>query len=151
MIVHAGDGDIEFHLRDGTGKTNTASGNISIGASASLIGAQITLRNDGPTTGSDIVISSGGAINASATGDAIILASDNFVNNSGSSAVNPSAGRYQIWSTSPSGDTLGGLSYDFVQYNATYGTSSILGGASENGLFHTYQPTGDTNIIRPLQ
>ena len=101
VIVHAGDGDIEFHLRDGTGKTNTASGNISIGDSASLIGAQITLRNDGPTTGSDIVISSGGAINASATGDAIILASDNFVNNSGSSAVNPSAGRYQIWSTSP--------------------------------------------------
>ena len=149
VIVHAADGDIEFHLRDGTGKTNTASGNISIGTSATLIGAQITLRNDGPTSGSDIVISSGGAINASATGDAIILASDNFVNNSGSSAVNPTSGRYQIWSTSPSGDTLGGLSYDFVQYNATYGTSSVLGGASENGLFHTYQPTVTPTSFAP--
>ena len=71
------------------------------------------------------------------------LRADNFINNSSGSALNPThtSGRYQIWAGTPSGSTLGALSYDFIHYNATYGTTTSAGGASEDGVHYTYAPT----------
>ena len=37
------------------------------------------------------------------------------------------------------GDVRGGLIYDFKQYNATYGSSTVLG--TGNGFLYTYAPT----------
>ena len=141
--LNANSGDVDIHLRDGTGKTNTGSGDISLATNASISGNAITIRNDGPTSGSDITLAAGAVINGGASGNAITLVADNIINNSSSSAVNPThaSGRYQLWASTPSGSTLGDLSYDFIQYNASYGTTTSQGGASEDGVHYTYAPT----------
>ena len=140
-LVNAGSGDVSLFLRNSTDKTNNTSGDISLAANAQITGNTVTIRNAGPTSGSDITLAAGASINASATGDAITLISDNFINASSSSAVNPSAGRFQIWTNDAAGDTLNGLTPDFIQYGATYGVSTIAGGASENGVFYTTTAT----------
>ena len=74
------------------------------------------------------------------------LVTSRFINNAGSSALSVGLGKYRrIWSTNTdpfninTGDDIGGLNYAFKQYNATYGTSTVLG--SGNGLLYTYAPT----------
>ena len=81
----------------------------------------------------------------SVTGN-INLVTSRFVNNAGSSALSVGSGKYRrIWSTNTdpfnnnTGDDIGGLNYAFKQYNATYGTSTVLGAG--NGLLYTYAPT----------
>ena len=80
-----------------------------------------------------------GAITASGSGDAIVLAAaGNFVNNIGAGALTPGSGRWLVYSTSPLSDTRGGLVYDFKQYNATYGVTTVLG--TGNGFLYTLAP-----------
>ena len=69
--LNANSGDVTIHLRDGTGKTYTASGDISLATSASISGNMVTIRNDGPTSGSDITLATGAVINGGASGNAI--------------------------------------------------------------------------------
>ena len=69
-----------------------------------------------------------GTITASGAGDSIILAAaGNFINNVGAAALNPGPGRWLVWSTNPASDNRGGLSYNFKQYNATYGVTPVAG------------------------
>ncbi|MGH7383332.1 MAG: beta strand repeat-containing protein, partial [Candidatus Methylomirabilales bacterium] len=87
-----------------------------------------------------------GVITASGSGDSIVLASaGNFVNNAGAGALNPGAGRWLVWSTDPALDTRGGLVYNFKQYNATYGVTTVLG--SNNGFLYTIAPTITPSLI----
>jgi hypothetical protein len=78
-------------------------------------------------------------INANGVGDAIVLAGSSFTNNAGASALNPGSGNFLIWSqNTPGSDALGGLVYNFKQYNAVYGSSTVLG--IGNGLMYTIAP-----------
>ncbi|HSW93953.1 MAG TPA: filamentous hemagglutinin N-terminal domain-containing protein, partial [Gammaproteobacteria bacterium] len=69
----------------------------------------------------------------------IVLAGNQFINNAGASALNPGSGSFQVWSADPASDTRGGLSYNFKQYNATYGVTTVLG--TGNGFLYTTAPT----------
>ncbi|MEK9802162.1 MAG: MBG domain-containing protein, partial [Curvibacter sp.] len=75
----------------------------------------------------------------------IDLITSRFVNNAGASALSVGTGKYwRVWSTNAdpfnasTGDVAGGLGYDFKQYNATYGSSAVLG--TGNGLLYSYAP-----------
>jgi len=131
--INAGAGAVSIALRDGAGLTNSTSGAITL---TSITGGTISAVNQGPTSGSGIVLASGANLTATGTGaNAIVLAAQKFTNNGGASALTATNGNWQIWSTSPTNDTVGGLNYGFKQYGATYGTSAVSGFG--NGLFYS--------------
>lgn len=59
----------------------------------------------------------------------------NFVNSNTGSPIITSTGRWLVYSASPTNDALGGLAYDFRQFNAPAGT--VPAQASGNGLLHS--------------
>jgi filamentous hemagglutinin family protein len=67
-----------------------------------------------------------------------LVSGGNFVNHAGAVALVTPNGHWQVWSVDPALDTLGGLAYDFKQYAATYGTTTVLG--SGNGVLYTIAP-----------
>jgi filamentous hemagglutinin family protein len=77
-------------------------------------------------------------ITSTATGDALQLAGQSFTNNVGAGALTTPNGRWLVWSGTPANDTRNGLGYNFKQYNATYGSSTVLG--SGNGFLYTAAP-----------
>jgi len=80
-----------------------------------------------------------GALMAGGTGDAIVLAGTSFTNNAGAAALDPLSGRFLVWSGDPSADNRGGLAYDFKQYGASYGSSTVLG--TGNGFLYAVAPS----------
>jgi filamentous hemagglutinin family protein len=112
-------------------------------------GGNVILDGDISTTASTVNVLSGGNITFNTgqtldvgTGIVNIVAGGNFINNSGVGAISTSgAGRWLIWSSNPANDTRGGLAYDFKQYNATYGSTAVAGGAAEDGFLYTLAPT----------
>ncbi|WP_153161844.1 YDG domain-containing protein [Zoogloea sp. 1C4] len=92
----------------------------------------VTLR----TTSGDIVLDKG--ITVSGASDITLASAANFTNHAGAAALTVDTGHWQVWSTDPAADTLGGLAPDFKQYDATYGTTSVLG--TGNGLLYTLAP-----------
>ncbi|HWS26621.1 MAG TPA: MBG domain-containing protein, partial [Xanthomonadales bacterium] len=86
-----------------------------------------------------------GGLTASGTGDAIVLSGSRFVNNAGAGALSAPGGRWLVWSGNPdpfggvTPDVRGGLAYDFKQYNAIYGTTTVLGAG--NGFLYSLVPT----------
>ena len=142
--LNASGGDVSVILANASDRTNNTSGDISLAASAMISGNTVMVRNEGPTSGSDVNVASGGQISASASGNAIIVVGDNFNNSAGANVLNPLAGRYQLWTNDDTGYDISVLAPDFIQYGATYGTSTIAGGASEDGVFYT-----DTATVTP--
>ena len=134
--LNAGSGDISLLIADASDRTNNTSGAITLNRSSALIANQVTVSNQGPSSGSDIVMASSTQINASATGDAITLNADAFNNSAGSGALNATNGRFQLWTVDDSGYDISELSPDFIQYGATYGTTAIASGASGDGVFY---------------
>jgi hypothetical protein len=99
-------------------------------ANAASFNDPVTLRT--PNAG-DITVN--GPLSAVGAGDSIVLAAGgNFINNAGVSALDPGAGRWLVYSTSPALDTSGGLAADFIQYDTTYGVTPVLG--SGNGALY---------------
>ena len=133
--INAGTGDVTITLRDGAGLTNSTSGNIGL---RDINAATISAVNGGATAGSGIILN--GTLSASATsGDGIVLAGKTFVNNTGATALSSGAGsRWLVWSGDPENDTRGALANDFKQYNATYGSTTVLGAG--NGFLYTLAP-----------
>jgi filamentous hemagglutinin family protein len=143
-------------ISTGTGSLTLKSlgGNLSTSAPLSTTSGLMTLVSGGSLTINNPLSSTTGAIqllalldtitlnstivNTNTVGNAIVLASQIFINNAGALAIDPGIGHYQIWSASPFNNTLGGLVYDFKQYNATFGSSIVLG--TGNGLFYTLAP-----------
>ncbi|MFN5048706.1 YDG domain-containing protein [Roseateles sp.] len=84
--------------------------------------------------------------NSSAAGTPLLLqAGKNFVNNAGASALSAGgAGRWLVYSTTPTADTRGGLISAFKQYDATP-SSSVLG--TGNGFLYTVAPTITVTLI----
>ncbi len=138
--INAGTAAVAIELRDGAGKTNTASGDITL---EDITGGTISAVNSGPTAGSGIVLNSGAVLTASATsGTSIELAGDGFINNAGAGALaTAGSGRFLVWSSDPAADNRGGLVHDFKQYNATRGVTAAAGGAAEDGFLYSIAPS----------
>ena len=86
--------------------------------------------------GSDLILNRGVA---SSGGDITLVSGRNFINTIGSSALTPGSGhRWLVYSADPAANTPGGLSYQFKQYNASFG-DDVLG--QGNGFLYTIVPT----------
>ena len=89
-----------------------------------------------------------GNVSATGAGDAITLAAGRFVNTAGATALaTPTGGaRWLVWSANPSPfsggtpDDRGGLAFDFKQYNATFGVTTVAQ-ATGNGFLYSLAPT----------
>ncbi|WP_162176757.1 YDG domain-containing protein [Hyphomonas beringensis] len=135
--IDAGTGAVDILMRDGAGKTYTASGDITL---STITANSIRALNGGPTSGSGLVLNTGAVLTATGTDDAIVLAGDKFINNAGASALSASNGDWLVWSHDPANNTIGGLTYDFKQYNAVYGQTAVAQ-ADGDGFLYTLAPT----------
>lgn len=106
------------------GDTNAISAQTDSGTPTLTIGSGVTL-----TTGSGVL--------------ALAAKGGNFVNNGGAGAL--SATTWQVWSTNPASNTIGGLVPDYKQYNATFGSTTVLG--SGHGLLYSLAPTLTPSLI----
>jgi len=87
--------------------------------------------------GANLTIGSGATING-ATGVTLATAA-NFVNSQGANAVSTgTSAPWLIYSTNPTLDTAGGLTPNFIQYNAPYATAPAGTG---NGFLYRLAPT----------
>ena len=124
--------------------TSTGGGSLTLLANGSSTGAGINVGAAVSTAGAvamrsvlgNLTIGTGGSI-AGATGVTLATGA-NFVNNVGSTAVASSGGSWLIYSTNPANDTDGGLTPNFIQYNAPYQTAAL---ASGNGFLYSVAPT----------
>ena len=105
----------------------------------------------GRSTTGDLTLNTGGTVlNATGTGNALeLVAGNRFINNVGAAALNASngAGRFLVWSQNPANDTRGGLAYNFKQYNATYGVTTVAdSNFNNNGFLYTTAPTLNATV-----
>src|SRR5262249_18533892 len=133
-------------------------GNLSIGP-ATLTGAMnVTTVNGGLTfTGSstsntifgqtsggsagDITINNGVTLTGHAAASPLVLApGHNFVNNGNSGALSTPSGRWLVYSTQYSADTIGGLVESFHRFNCTYGGSCPAFPGAGNGFLYVLAP-----------
>jgi len=135
--LDAGTGRMSIELRDGMGLTNRESGDITL---RNISAASISAVNYGPTTGSGIALA--GTLAASATnGNSIILAGQDFDNNTASALSTSGTARWLIYSGNPEATSKGGLRSAFRHYNATltsYAPTSVS--ESGNGFIYSSIP-----------
>ncbi|MDG9924301.1 MULTISPECIES: filamentous hemagglutinin N-terminal domain-containing protein [unclassified Pseudomonas] len=141
---------------------NNSAGNQAVSpgaiASAAVAGSTLTLQASNDITVNSAISVDGAlkleagnnltlnaSITSQATGTAIELAGQTFINNVGSNALSTPNGRWLVWSANPAGDTRGGLDYDFKQYNASYGTTTVAG--SGNGFLYSLAPTLSAQLV----
>jgi filamentous hemagglutinin family protein len=115
-----------------------ANGNIILNTAGSLtLGASSQLK----TTG---------------VGGSIGVRSARFINNSGAAALSVgSGGNWTAWSTNPdpfgaSPDVVGGLAFDYKQYNASGSGIKTDKGTTQRGLVYTYAPVVGGSIAGSL-
>jgi filamentous hemagglutinin family protein len=109
-------------------------GNLNLGNS--VVGGKLIVEAAG-----NIIIDSGKTLSAAGSSSAITLAAGgNFINNAGATALATPNGGWQVYSTNPSSDTIGGLANDFRRFNCTYNGSCPAFTSSQKGLLYTYQP-----------
>jgi len=116
---------------NGSTLTLSASNNITVDSAVTVDGSLVL--NAGNT------ITLNAAVTSNATSNTALVAGSSFVNTAGASALSTPNGKWQVWSANPGANTLGGLSPDFKQYNANYGSTTVLG--SGNGVLYTLAPT----------
>ncbi|GLQ45809.1 hypothetical protein GCM10007862_08600 [Dyella lipolytica] len=106
----------------------------AINVNASVTGAGGVTMN---ASGANLTIAAGATIRG---GTGVTLAtSANFVNNQGATAVSTgTAASWLIYSSNPTLDTAGGLTPNFIQYNAPFQTAPVGTG---NGFLYRLAPT----------
>ena len=117
----------------------TSGANVDlVDASALVLGASNVGTIRAQTLAGDLTVN--GVIAATGGGDSIVLAAaGNFVNTAGAAALNPGAGRWIVYSTTPGGNTFGGLaSGNQAIWNAAYPTAIAQPG---NRYAFSTQPT----------
>ncbi|NJS37526.1 MAG: hypothetical protein HC765_15810 [Brachymonas sp.] len=92
-----------------------------------------------------------GAVAASAAGDAIVLAGNNFINNSGASALSAtapgSAGRWLVYSNSPLTNSFGGIqSGNLAVWGTAFNLSSPSRAETGNRFVFAASQSNDTAI-----
>ena len=128
--------------------TNSGSGNITILNTGNITFSGVVGGTSITAVGDVLTLDTNSSLNMSGSGNAIVLSAQQFINTSseGANALSTPGGDFQIWSsnltpfaTNGSGDELGGLLANYIQYKATYGSSTVLG--TGNGLLYTLAPT----------
>jgi len=135
--LDTGTGSVTIELCDGIGLTNRESGDITL---CNISASSISAINNGQTTGSGITLA--GALAASATsGNSIILAGQDFNNNTGSTLSTSGTARWLIYSDNPGVTNKGVLTSSFRHYNAS-ATGYLPENVSEsgNGFIYTSAP-----------
>ena len=146
-------------LNGGSGSIILANTDNTFGGAVTLTGNNISLLTDsnltlGPVSAGSVNIQTAagknltltGAITTSDGGDALVLVSGGaFTNNAGSAALDAVTGAWLVWSQNPVNDNRGGLAYAFKQYNATFGSSAVLG--TGNGFLYSLAPTVTATLI----
>ncbi len=130
-----------------TGIAQNGSGNVAVTNTGALTTSGLINSASGSVTlnATNAAITLNSNITANAAGNSIVLAGGSFINNVGGSVLNPGIGSFLVWSGNPANDTRGGLTYNFKQYNAVYGSSTVLG--TGNGFLYTIAPTITTSLI----
>jgi len=113
-----------------------------VDANALAVGTSSVGALRAQTLSNDLTLT--GAITASGSGDAIVLAAaGNFINTGGSLHAN--AGRWLVYSTDPASNTLGGVISDFKRYNCTFTAGCLTPGTTlpvtGNGFLYGLAPT----------
>lgn len=174
LLVNANNGAVEFNMigaLNSTSKVNVIAQNdiVAITDSSILAGPQ---GAEFKSTTGDIILSSvntAGDIKAVANGDItinggavltgnnILLAAQtgNFINNAGATALVAGPGKWVVASQTPSADTLGGLVYNYKQYNTTYDpvnnvfSQTLLGtgNGAGNGFVYSVAPTLTPSLV----
>ena len=136
-VQSAGAGDINVNAA--ISWTNSAASLSLLAYHAINVNASVT-GTGGVTMdagGANLTIASGATITGS-TGVTLATAA-NFINNQGSNAVSTgTSAPWLIYSTNPALDTAGGLTPNFIQYNAPYHTAPVVSG---NGFLYSLAPT----------
>jgi len=131
--IDAGTGAVTIELLSGAGKTNLTSGSISL---RDITAASISVVNSGLTAASNIVLN--GTLTASGAGNAIVLSGNNFINNTGASALSAVGGRWLVYSDALATNTQGGLlSGNDAVYSKTY-AAYAPGAVTETGKRYLY-------------
>jgi len=135
--IDTGTGNVTIELRDGAGLTNRESGDITL---RNINAGTINAVNYGQTAGSGITLS--GTLAATATnGTSIILAGQDFDNNTGSILSTAGTARWLIYSDNPGATNKGGLTSAFRHYNSNYtgyAPTSVI--ESGNGFIYDSSP-----------
>jgi hypothetical protein len=136
--INAGTGSVRLAILSGAGKTQLASGDLTL---RSVTGGTIRVENLGTTAGSDVILASG-SLAASGTGTPLVVASQggNFINNAGAGALQAPNGRWIVYSQNPAANTLGGLA-GTPFYNTPYIPANPTGlSATGNRFAYTLAP-----------
>ncbi|QQR68205.1 MAG: filamentous hemagglutinin N-terminal domain-containing protein [Alphaproteobacteria bacterium] len=124
-----------------TNAANSLTGTVSVAAAQSISITNNRATSLGAITASgdilvrangSIAIESGSVLTSSAGGIDLVASGDHFINN-GTGAALSAATSWHIYTASPTGNTLDGLSYNYSQYGASYG-DTLLG--TGNGLIY---------------
>jgi len=82
------------------------------------------------------------AVSGTGSGNTVVLVGQNFSNMVGASAINPGAGRWLVYSTTPSSNTFGGLaSGNNAVWNSSYSLNPPATIAAGNRYVFSAQPT----------
>jgi|GEM_PF-1340545 len=146
--------------RTGSTANVTVSAAQSVGGPINIFGGAINVNQNLSTTAvGDVLIRGSGTVTIAATravttnNGNITVTGSRSVNNSGAAALvaSGSGKAWQVWSSNAdpfnvtTGDVAGGLVFNFKQYGATYGSSTVLGTGS--GLFYTLAPTLTATLV----
>jgi len=135
--INAGTGNVRLTIGTGAGKTNTASGDMTL---RNVTAGTIIAENLGPSNG-DVVLASG-ALTASGSGTPLVVASQggDFINNAGAGALSAPGGRWLVYSQNPASNVLGGLTGS-PYYNTPYNSAAPTAvSAAGNRLVYTLAP-----------
>ena len=150
LAIEAGSGDVALSgtqqvstLAAQAGSLSLSNGkSLSVGTVDGVAGITVDKTVDLRLSGASADLTLAQDVHAANSGNAttaiLLAAGRNFINNAGADALQADAGRWLVYSTTPSAGTRGGLSPDFKQYNANT-SSTVLG--SGNGLLYTVAPT----------
>jgi filamentous hemagglutinin family protein len=116
----------------GSANLKVPSGNFSV--DQAYTAGDLTLQ----APAGDIVLNAGLTGTGGSGTTVTLVAGNNFINAFGASAIDPGAGRFLVYSTNPANDARGGLVYDFKQYNAAFGSTTVLGAG--DGFLYTAAP-----------
>ncbi|MCW8127601.1 YDG domain-containing protein [Microbulbifer halophilus] len=141
--IDAGSGAVALRLNADPRLVNHDIGDITL--SGAIRGGSIQVISDAAAVGKDksVVLAQGASLAAGGKGDALVISAPVFDNRAGSQALSAASGRWLVWSVKPGKDPLAGLSPDFKQYYAKYGTTTPEQ-ATGNGLLYSAGAPGIT-------
>jgi len=139
--IVAGTGTVRLAILDGAGKTNLASGDLTV---RNINAGNIRVENLGTTAGSDVILS--GNLVASGTGTPIVVASQTgtFDNNNGSNALQTPNGRWLVYTNTGAATDEGGLA-GTPWYNTSYNPANPTG-ISATGNKFVYSQTANVTV-----